>query len=199
MLVSFIAGSALFATDFSSKSNDELVNLAGDVAKDELSSYISEIENRVSKMSDDEVNEVRNKLVAKEKQIVIALNDNEKANYKKDIEEALQTKATSSRSIIKDGTNSLEESGEDLVKKGESALKKGAKKTKNAVESGVKKGESAIEKGVEKGESAIKKGAKSIKNSAGKTKSAIEKGVTKGADKATKAVQKGIEKLEGAE
>ena len=81
MVVSFVAGSVLFATDFSQHSNDELVNLAGSV--EDISGYISEIENRVNKMDENEVNALRNKLNMKEKQIVIAMNDDEKiTNFK---------------------------------------------------------------------------------------------------------------------
>ncbi len=196
MVVSFVAGSVLFASDFSQYSNDELVNLAGSV--EDISGYISEVENRVSKMSEKEVIEFRNKLNVKEKQIVIAMNDDEKANYKKDIQEALQTKATSSRSVIKEGADSLETKGEEIIKKGADKLEKG----KKSLSKGASKAKSATEKGVEKGTKAIKDGAKKGKNAiesgVKKGKNTIEKGIEKGADETVKAIQKGVEKLESS-
>lgn len=90
MLVSFVAGSMLFAADFSSKSNDELVSLAGSVSKEDIASYVSEIENRIVKMNEKEAIEFRNKLQSQEQQAVSKMSDAQKAQYKQDIDKALR-------------------------------------------------------------------------------------------------------------
>lgn len=90
MLVSFVAGSMLFAADFSSKSNDELVSLAGSVSKEDIANYVSEIENRIVKMNEKEAIEFRNKLQSQEQQAVSKMSDAQKAQYKQDIDKALR-------------------------------------------------------------------------------------------------------------
>lgn len=90
MLVSFVAGSMLFAADFSSKSNDELVSLAGSVSKEDIASYVSEIENRIVKMNEKEAIEFRNKIQSQEQQAVSKMSDAQKAQYKQDIDKALR-------------------------------------------------------------------------------------------------------------
>lgn len=115
MLVTFVAGSMLFAADFSTKSNDELVSIAGSVAKEDIVSYVSEIENRVSQMSEQEAGEFKNKLEAQEKQAISAMSEKERAQYKQNIDEAIKNRA-----------NTLEP-------KGKVAVKKGADKAKSTI------------------------------------------------------------------
>lgn len=111
MLVSFVAGSMLFAADFSSKSNDELVSLAGSVSKEDIVSYVSEIENRIVKMNEKEAIEFRNKLQSQEQQAVSKMSDAQKAQYKQDIDKALRDRNaaqkgnTKAKNTINKGAN----------------------------------------------------------------------------------------------
>lgn len=111
MLVSFVAGSMLFAADFSSKSNDELVSLAGSVSKEDIASYVSEIENRIVKMNEKEAIEFRNKIQSQEQQAVSKMSDAQKAQYKQDIDKALRDRNaaqkgnTKAKNTINKGAN----------------------------------------------------------------------------------------------
>lgn len=111
MLVSFVAGSMLFAADFSSKSNDELVSLAGSVSKEDIANYVSEIENRIVKMNEKEAIEFRNKLQSQEQQAVSKMSDAQKAQYKQDIDKALRDRNaaqkgnTKAKNTINKGAN----------------------------------------------------------------------------------------------
>ncbi|MGX3009957.1 DUF1104 domain-containing protein [Helicobacter sp. 23-1044] len=64
-----IASGALFATDFSKSSNDELLNLAGKIKAEEAKDYFAEIEKRVDEMTGKEAREFREKFHANEQKV----------------------------------------------------------------------------------------------------------------------------------
>lgn len=90
--ISIIASGMVFAADFSSKSNDELINMAGKVSASDAKDYFGEIEKRTDEMTVKEAKAFKEKLKAQEDKVFENMKVKDVKAYKKSIHENMKGK-----------------------------------------------------------------------------------------------------------
>lgn len=90
--MSIIASGVLFAADFSAKSLDDLVNLAGKVEINDVKDYYNEIEKRTNEMTVKEAKAFKEKLKTAEEKAFENMKVKDVKAYKKQAHESMKAK-----------------------------------------------------------------------------------------------------------